>query len=250
MQKNIEKLINILKALIVPALFLILWEVAANNGWIKVSIMSSPSRICTRMIQYIQIGRLQKNILISVKRVLLGYMIGSFCGILLGTVIGIFKGASRYLEFFTGILRPIPIIAWVPVLILWVGIGEITKIIVIAIGTFWPVFLNVMDGLRNVDPKYIEVATMFNKRKWPTIIHVIIPAAMPSVMTGLRIASGNALTGVVGAEMFAASSGIGYMVSFGREMNQADVMLGGVFIIGILGWALNQIVTGLGNKHG
>lgn len=248
MQKIRKTLLHILKALIVPALFIILWEIAARNGWIKVSIMSSPSKILERMVNYVQIGRLQKNILISIRRVLAGYIIGSVFGIIIGTVIGIFKGASQYLEFFTGILRPIPIIAWVPVLILWVGIGESTKIIVIAIGTFWPVFLNVMDGLRNVDPKFIEVATMFNKRKLATIIHVTIPAAMPSVMTGLRIASGNALTGVVGAEMFAASSGIGYMVSFGREMNQADVMLGGVFIIGFLGWVLNQIVTGLGNK--
>lgn len=248
MQKIRKTLLYILKALIVPALFIILWEIAARNGWIKVSIMSSPSKILERMVNYVQIGRLQKNILISIRRVLAGYIIGSVFGIIIGTVIGIFKGASQYLEFFTGILRPIPIIAWVPVLILWVGIGESTKIIVIAIGTFWPVFLNVMDGLRNVDPKFIEVATMFNKRKLATIIHVTIPAAMPSVMTGLRIASGNALTGVVGAEMFAASSGIGYMVSFGREMNQADVMLGGVFIIGFLGWVLNQIVTGLGNK--
>lgn len=248
MQKIRKTLLHILKALIVPAVFIILWEIAARNGWIKVSIMSSPSKILERMVNYVQIGRLQKNILISIRRVLAGYIIGSVFGIIIGTVIGIFKGASQYLEFFTGILRPIPIIAWVPVLILWVGIGESTKIIVIAIGTFWPVFLNVMDGLRNVDPKFIEVATMFNKRKLATIIHVTIPAAMPSVMTGLRIASGNALTGVVGAEMFAASSGIGYMVSFGREMNQADVMLGGVFIIGFLGWVLNQIVTGLGNK--
>lgn len=238
----------ILKALIVPVLFLILWEITAANGWIKVSIMSSPSKIITRMISYAQAGRLWKNIIISMRRVILGYIIGSVSGVIIGTLIGLFKGASQYLEFFTGILRPIPIIAWVPVLILWVGIGESTKVIVIAIGTFWPVFLNVMDGLRNVDVKYLEVAAIFRKKRWSTIMHVTIPAAMPSVVTGLRIASGNALTGVVGAEMFAASSGIGYMVSFGREMNQADVMLGGVFIIGFLGWILNQIVTGLGKK--
>ncbi len=244
-----KKIVSILKALVVPVLFLLLWEIAANNGWIKVSIMSSPSRIYSKMVTLVQKGTLQKNILISLRRVILGYIIGSFAGIAVGILIGLFKTASDYLEVFTGILRPIPIIAWVPVLILWVGIGEETKVLCIAIGTFWPVFLNVIDGLRNVDNKYIEVSTIFMKKKLPTIFNVIFPAALPAVITGLKIASGNALMGVIGAEMFAASSGIGYMVSFAREMNQADVMLGGVFIIGFLGWLLSIVVGRLGKTQ-
>ena len=122
------------------------------------------------------------------------------------------------------------------------------KIIVIAIGTFWPVLLNVVSGIRNVDKKYLEVSTIFRKSRFTTITKVVLPAAMPSIFTGLRIASGNALMGVIGAEMFAASSGLGYMVSYAREMSQPAKMLGGVFVIGVLGCLLNTAVASLEKK--
>jgi sulfonate transport system permease protein len=129
-----------------------------------------------------------------------------------------------------------------------VGIDERSKVIVIAIGTFWPVLLNVIGGIVNVDKKYLEVSTILMKSKWTTITKVVLPAAVPSIFTGLRIASGSALMGVIGAEMFAASSGLGYMITYAREMSQPAKMLGGVFVIGILGAILNGIVAAIQKK--
>lgn len=245
--KQLRKwILNLLMALIIPILLLSLWEYAAGHDYIKATLMPPPSKIWKTLVALIQKGTLQKNIFVSLKRVLAGYLMGTLFGVVFGVAMGLFSAVRRLMTLLMDILRPIPLIAWVPVFILWLGIGEASKIVVIALGTFWPVFINVTDGIIYVDKKYIEVATVFCKNKADTIAHVILPAALPSIFTGLRLASGNALMGVVGAEMFAASSGLGYMVSNARELAQADKMLGGVLIIGILGWLLNLLVMHLG----
>lgn len=243
-----NKLIYFLVSLIVPVLLLVLWEAAAVNGLIKETVMPRPSKIGNVLWTLILNGSLEKDIRISLLRALSGYLAGAAVGIILGIGIGLFPKIKMTLNLLFDILRPIPIIAWVPVLIMWVGIDEKSKVIVIAIGTFWPVLLNVISGINNVDKKYLEVSKIFMKSKRTTIFKVILPAALPSIFTGLRLASGNALMGVIGAEMFAASSGLGYMVTYAREMSQPAKMLGGVFVIGILGCFLNHILNCL-EKH-
>lgn len=239
------KIRDFLISLIFPILLLCIWQYLAVNGWIKETIMPRPTEIGATLWKLILNGKLIRDIGISLRRVLLGYLAGGASGIILGIGLGLFPKLNKVLNLLMEILRPIPIIAWVPVLILWVGIDEKSKIICIAIGTFWPVLLNVVDGIRNVEQKYLEVATIFMKTKWETIFKVILPAATPSIFTGLRIASGNALMGVIGAEMFAASSGLGFMIAYAREMSQPAKMLGGVLVIGILGCILNTIVAGI-----
>lgn len=243
-----SQLIKILQALVVPVLIIAIWQIGGTHGWIKTSAISTPASIWDKMIDLIQKGTLQHNILISIRRVILGYLVGSFFGIILGVLLGALRKVNAYLKLLLDLLRPVPVIVWVPVLILWIGIGENTKVIVIAIGTFWPVFLNVVDGVTNVNKKYLEVATIFVKDKSETIFQVVIPAALPYLITGLRIASGNALMGVIVAEMFASSSGIGYMVNFAREMNQPSMMMVGVLVIAILGALLNTFIQKYNQK--
>lgn len=244
-----RKTLAVLKALVVPVVLIIIWQIGGSQGWIKTTAISTPAKIIAKMVEMIQKGSLQKNIFISLKRVIIGFVIGAGLGILLGTVLGVFKSINSYLRLIMDLLRPVPVIVWVPVLILWIGIGEGTKVIVIAIGTFWPVFLNVMDGVMNVNQKYLEVATIFCKDRRDTIFKVILPAAVPYLLSGIRIASGNALMGVVGAEMFASSSGLGYMVTFFREMNQPASMMVGVLMIAILGALVNLVIQKLNKKN-
>ncbi|MDO5346239.1 MAG: ABC transporter permease [Lachnospiraceae bacterium] len=241
-KKFVQSAISTVKALIVPALLIMIWQIGGTQGWIKTTAISTPAKIWAKAVEMIQNGSLQKNVLISLRRVAIGFAIGAGLGIVLGILLGTVKKINDYLRVIMDLLRPVPVIVWVPVLILWVGIGEKTKIIVIAIGTFWPVFLNVMDGVMNVDRKYLEVSTIFCKSRGETIFHVILPAAVPYFISGIRIASGNALMGVVGAEMFAASSGIGYMVTFYREMNQPASMMVGVILIAIFGAIINMMI--------
>lgn len=248
-QKILKKLRNALIALILPVLLLLLWEFAARQGWINEALMPRPSKIGSTLWSLTEKGKLITDVLVSLRRVLLGYIVGALLGGGLGILLGLFRKLNTLTSLLMEILRPIPVIAWVPVLILWIGIDEKSKVVVIAIGTFWPVLLNVISGIQNVDKKYLEVGQIFMKSRWVMVTKVILPAALPSIFTGLRIASGNALMSVVGAEMFAASSGIGYMISYAREMSQPAKMLAGVFVVGVLGCILNQIVAHIEKKR-
>lgn len=231
-----------LASLIIPIVLIIIWQIAANNGKINIQLFPSPVKIWQAFVKSVENGKLQANILISLKRVLIGYIYGAVLGIVIGVILGLFKKTYRLFSLLLEILRPIPIIAWVPVLIMILGIGESSKIIVIMIGSFWSIFLNTYDGIRNVDLKYLEVANMFRKKKIETVCRVMIPAALPGIFTGLRIGIGSAWVSVIGAELIASSAGLGYMISYSREMAQPANMYVAVFIIGIIGYLINALL--------
>lgn len=230
-------------ALIVPVLLLLLWEILGRAGYINPTILPTPGKIFEACIKLINKGRLQADILISLRRVMEGYLIGAFLGIVVGVGMGMFPTLENLMSLITGLLRPIPIVAWVPVLILWMGIGEASKVTVIAIGSFWPVLLNVTDGIRNVDVKYKEVAQVFVKPKRIELFRVILPAALPMIFTGLRISVGTAWVSVIGAELIASSSGLGYLIQYSRELSQPANMLVGVFAIGVIGLLINKLIV-------
>lgn len=228
--------------IVIPALLIFLWEMTSDIGVLNSSILPPPSKLAEVLVDIIKDGSLIKNILVSLRRVLLGYTVGASLGVVIGVVMGLSPLVKRLLSVILEIFRPIPILAWVPVLILWSGIGENSKIITIAIGSFWSVLLNTTDGVRNVDVKYLEVASVFMKNKRDRVFQVILPAATPSIFTGLRIGIGSAWLSVIGAEMVAASSGLGYFITYNREMMKPARMYVGVFTIGIIGWLINMLI--------
>lgn len=237
-----------LSPVILPILLLILWEIASRAGIIRPTILPAPGKILSAAGNLISKGTLQTDIGISLSRVVKGYVFGAALGVTVGILMGIFPIVERILCLLTDIFRPIPIVAWVPVLILWMGIDESSKVTVIAIGTFWPVLLNVTDGIRNVDVKYKEVAFVLRKNMWITLTKVIFPAALPQIFTGLRVGVGTAWVSVIGAELIASSSGLGYLISYSRELSQPANMLVGVFSIGLIGMLINKILVQL-EKH-
>ena len=153
-------------------------------------------------------------------------------------------GLSKYINSFlgsiVGILRPIPMIAWMPLLILWFGIAEKSKYVVIAIGTFWSVLLNTIHGIHSVDPKLKEVATVLEKKPITVLFKVVYPAALPGIFTGIRLGMGAAWSCVVAAEMIAATKGIGYMIMYARELSKPDVLLVGMLSIGLVGLIIDS----------
>lgn len=229
-------------SLIIPVVLIILWQLAANEGMINLQLFPSPLRIWQAFVKSVTNGKLQANILVSLQRVLIGYAYGAVLGIVIGVLLGLSQKAYRLFALLLEILRPIPIIAWVPVLIMLLGIGEISKIIVIMIGSFWAIFLNTYDGVRGVDTKYLEVSEMFMLTREETVLRVILPAALPGIFTGLRIGIGSAWISVIGAELIASSAGLGYMISYSREMAQPANMYVSVFVIGIIGYLINAII--------
>lgn len=212
-----------------------LWQAASDQGFLKPSILPAPRVLFHIFLDLLQSGELIANLKVSLLRVIEGFTLGAGLGLILGSAMGLSKRMERSLVLITGLLRPIPTIAWVPALILWLGIGESSKVLVIAVGSFWPVLLSAIQGVRSVDPKYLEVARVLEKNSFTRFTKVILPSALPSLFTGLRVGMGIAWASVVGAELIAASSGIGYMIMYAREVSQPDVMLVGVGAIGLTG---------------
>jgi sulfonate transport system permease protein len=230
---------------IVPLVLIILWELLSRKGLVRPTILPPPSAIWGTFAEMFRSGELLNHLWTSIRRVIQGFTAGAGLGLVAGFLIGLSPRAERALVLITGLLRPIPIIAWVPVLILWIGIDESSKVTVIAIGSFWPVLLNVIHGIRNTDKKYLEVATILEKDRFTLLSRVIFPSALPSTFTGIRIGIGIAWMSVVGAEMIAASSGVGFLIMYARELSQADVMLVGVASIGITGLLIDFLIRTL-----
>lgn len=229
-------------AIILPIVLLAIWEGVGQLGWIRHSLLPMPSAIATVLVELVKSGELFVNLSISILRVSEGFIIGAMLGVLVGIQVALVKKLRIAVSLIFGVLRPIPVIAWIPVLILWMGIDEGSKITVIAIGSFWTIFVHVVEGIKNVDKKYLEVATILEKDRKTLLLKVILPAALPSIFTGVRVGIDVAWRSVVAAELIAASSGIGYMIMYARELSQIDVVLVGVFSIGCTGIVIDKLL--------
>lgn len=236
---------EVIQRLIIPAVMIILWFVLSAKGLTNTSVLPPPEKFWSALVQQIESGALWNHIGHSLGRVLKGYLIGAAAGILLGTVAALSPVVGRMIEVPVGVLRPIPAIALIPFFILWMGIGEKSKVAVIIFGTFWPVLLNTIQGIRSADPKLLEVGAILEKDRATVLTRIIFPAALPSVFTGLRLGISSAWTCVVAAEMIAASAGIGFLITYSREMAKPATLLVGILVIGLFGLLIDLIFSKL-----
>lgn len=235
-------LINRFLGILPLVLILLLWQYLGTTGAINPSILPRPSVLIQKLFPVIESGTLLKNLLASLHRVLIGYAAGAFAGLVLGILIGFFPLAEKLSGVLIGLLRPIPALACIPLLILALGIGEESKIAVIMIGSFWPVLLNTIQGIHSVDPKLIQLGNVLEKSRLQIITRIILPSAFPYIFTGLRLGISASWTNIVAAEMIAASAGMGYMISYAREMSQPALVLIGILTIGIVGLCIDALV--------
>lgn len=236
---------NILFALPVPILIFIIWELLSRDGYVNESILPPPSLLFETLVAMIKSKELVEHSLVSIFRVLKGFFIGSVLAILFGIFLGFNKKLERSLSLIVGFLRPIPTLAWIPLIILWLGIDEASKVTLIAIGTFWTVFVSVAQGIKYVDQHLLEVAHILEKNHWTLLTKVVLPSALPSIFSGLRAGIDMAWRSVVGAELIAASAGLGFLISYARDVSQTDVIFVGIFAIGFIGiiieWLIKEI---------
>ncbi|WP_331551968.1 ABC transporter permease [Acetobacterium sp.] len=188
------------------------------------------------------LASLFKNILASIIRVITGFSLAALAAIIIGIAISLSKNFEIVTRFVLQVLKLIPPIAWIPIAIVWFGIGEPSKIFIIFLGAFFPIFINVVDGIKQIDKRYVEVSKVYEIPDLKFIRKVVIPGALPSIMSGLRIGLGNAWICVVAAEMIAATSGIGYMLMDGRQLSQPDVVILAMLIVGIIGKLMDDVL--------
>lgn len=240
-----DRVVNLIYMLIIPVAVIFLWFYSTAHGLVNPSVLPSPQKVWEALEKQVVTGDLWKNIASSLGRVIKGYLIGAAAGLLLGTAAALSNKVYRLIEIPVGILRPIPAIALIPFFILWMGIGEKSKVAVIVFGSFWPVLLNTIQGIRSTDPKLLEVGAVLEKDRLTVLRKIVIPSALPSIFTGLRLGISSAWTCVVAAEMIAASSGIGFLITNSREMAQPATLLVGIAVIGLFGLLIDLIFTKL-----
>jgi sulfonate transport system permease protein len=224
----------LLAALLLPALLLAGAEIAVRAGAVPANLMPPPSEVAATLV-YLAGHGLAAHVGASTLRVALGFLGGAGAGLLLGAVVALHRGARGLLDPSLQALRAIPSLAWVPLLLLWFGIDELPKLVLIAIGAFFPVYTGVTSGFEGVDRKLVEVGLLYRLPPPVLVRRVLLPAALPAILTGLRNGLSLAWMFMVAAELIAASRGLGYLLSDGRETSRADIVLAAIVLLALLG---------------
>jgi len=230
--------------LLLPLALLMLAEVAVRLAWVAPNLLPAPSDVLVTLQELAQQG-LPGHVAASSLRVATGFALGSSLALLLGSVVGLSRVAEALLNPSFQALRAIPSLAWVPLLLLWLGIDEAPKIVLIAIGAFFPVYMGVASGFRDVDRKLVEVARLRGLSRVALARRVLLPAALPAVLTGLRTGLSLAWMFMVAAELIAASQGLGYLLTDGRETSRADIVLAAILLLALLGKLSDSLMATL-----
>lgn len=237
-----QRICDGLFGLLIPVAIIVLWEIATRCGLFPEQLLVPPRRVVFAFIDLIKDGSLTANLKISLIRVTEGFLAGSSVGLLVGTLMGLSKNVERYAGPFLHALRQVPLFGWMPFLILLFGIDEVFKVVFVAIGAFYPMVLNTFEGIKNVPKEYVEVGRVFEYGQAKLLRKVIFPAALPSIFTGIKFSLGISWMLVVGAEFVGASSGIGYLMTWGRLLLQFDIVFVGVIVIGAVGLTMNYVI--------
>lgn len=237
-----------LKGVLVFIAILVLWKFVTYIELWNSYILPPPEKVLTTFINMIEDKSIFLNTYISFRRVIIGFVISGLIGIPLGILFGINEKLYEYFRPVLNFIRNTPPLALIPMLILWFGIGEKSKIIVIVLASFFPIFTNTLKGIRDCDPKLIEVGKVFEFTKSQIVFKIIIPNAILDIAVGLKLSLGYSFRAIIGAELIAASSGLGYLISDGKEMSRTDVVIVGIIVIGILGIITDKVFSKLVRK--
>ncbi|MGE8212368.1 MAG: aliphatic sulfonate ABC transporter permease SsuC [Stenotrophomonas sp.] len=220
---------------LLPLVLLLAWQTAASSGWLSARMLPAPFAVVAAAWSLASSGELWMHVRVSTLRALIGLTIGGTTGLALGLLTGSLGLAERLLDTSVQMLRTIPALALVPLVILWVGVGETAKLLLIAISVFFPIYLNTFHGLRNVDPQLIEMGRSYGLSPWQLYRDVILPGALPSILIGLRFALGLMWVVLIVAETISSQAGIGYLTMNAREFLQTDIVLLGIVLYALLG---------------
>jgi len=225
-----------------PLLLIGLWQLASSTGVLPSEVLAAPVTVIDAAAALIATGELQAAIVVSLQRVILGLTIGGGIGVLLAITAGLTRLGEDLVDGPMQMMRTVPNVALIPLLIIWLGIGEAPKIALIALATAFPLYINVYAGIRGVDQTLIEVGRTLGLGRLAMIRSVILPAALPNTLVGLRYAMGVAWLALVFGEQINATAGIGYLMAMAREFFQTDVIVVCLVVYALLGLAVDFIV--------
>ena len=243
-QKSYPNWVSIVSILCLLAI----WELICQSGVVSSLFLPAPTAIINALLQMIADGEIGVSLAASLYRILAGFFIGSLIGLAVGLVTGTSALMDKISTPIVNAIYPIPKIALLPLFILWLGIGELSKVTIIALGVFFPVAMNTYSGVKNVDTLLLKVAASFNASWWMTMKSVVLPNALPMIFAGLRLAAGTSLLLLVAAEMIAAQVGIGALILHYGDLMITDRLMAGVIVLSLLGLVFNLILQFLERK--
>ncbi|WP_343659956.1 aliphatic sulfonate ABC transporter permease SsuC [Ralstonia sp.] len=230
---------------IVPLVLLVLWQASAQWGWLSNRILPAPLDVAKSAVALARSGELWTHVAVSTWRALLGFVIGGSLGLALGLLTGTFRTAETLLDTTLQMVRNIPVLALIPLVILWFGIDESAKLFLVSLGVFFPIYLNTYHGIRSVDPALVEMARSYGLSRAQLYREVILPGALPQILVGVRFSLGLMWVTLIVAETVSAQAGIGYMTMNAREFLQTDVVLLGILLYALLGKLADWLSRGL-----
>ncbi|MBV7276005.1 ABC transporter permease [Clostridiaceae bacterium UIB06] len=237
-----------IKGLIIPIIIIVLWSGASLLKVFNDYIIPSPWTICSTAYELIKSGELIRHLAVSFFRVFMGFFVTFIIAFPSAIFIGSKEKAIYYFEPFLEFMRHIPPIAVIPILILWFGIGETSKLAVIFLATFFPIFLNTLNGVTNYDKKLLEVGQVLGFSNKDKFFKIILPQAVPSILIGMQLGLGYSWRSLMGAELIAASSGIGYMIMDAEQLSRPDIIIVGIFSMGIIGYIVDYFFIKITKK--
>lgn len=233
----------ILLRTLIPLGALLAWLYATHFMDISQSILPRISGVKDGFVELVKSGTLQKDISISILRVIRGYFFSILTGVLLGTLMGMSQNVYKIFHGSLTTIRQIPNIAWIPLIILWFGIKELSKTVIIVMAAFFPIMTNTLNGILSTPQGYIELAQLYKLSRWKTFTKVYLPHALPHMLVGLKLGLGSSWMAVVAAELIASSSGIGYRLSDARSLMRSDIVIVCMIVIGIVGIIMDKLIS-------
>ncbi|MEK8126530.1 aliphatic sulfonate ABC transporter permease SsuC [Paenibacillus filicis] len=220
---------------ILPVVILLAWHLLTSTGLLPANVLPQPLQVLSVLVSLVKSGELFVHIGISAQRALSGFLIGGGIGFLFGLINGFWRTAERLSDSSIQMVRTIPHLSLIPLVIIWFGIEEPAKLVLVGLGVFFPVYLNTFHGIRSIDPGLIEMGKVYGLSNVSLYLHIILPGALPSILVGVRYALGIMWLTLIVAETVAAKSGLGYMAMHAREFFQMDVIVLSILIYALLG---------------
>jgi sulfonate transport system permease protein len=224
-----------------PVVLVIIWEIAAKAGWVSPQVLPAPSKVLNTAIKLATTGSLLGDLRVSLLRAATGFALGGSVGFTLGVLVGFSRIAEAAIDRSVQMIRAIPFLALLPLVIVWLGVGEAEKIFLVALGVTFPIYINTTLGIRQVDPKLIELGRIQGLGPFELIRRIVLPGALPSILTGVRYALATAWLALVVAETIGAESGIGFLAMDAREFLRTDVIVLTIAIYAVIGVAADAI---------
>ncbi len=232
----------LVRAITIPIIVLIIWQLAGVFDLVSKTVLPTPLDILLAFQELIKTGELFGHLSFSVFRAAAGFFIGGSLGIILGTIVGFSTRSEQYLDPSVQMLRTVPHLAVAPLFVLWFGFGETSKVLLIADGAFFPLYVNAFLGIRGVDSKLYDVARVLEFSKRKLITKLILPAALPNLLLGARLSLGVAWVSLVVAELMGSTEGIGYMIMDARQFSNTDIVFVGIIIFAFVGKFSDSLV--------